>query len=301
MIGAAGRIDDMQACGLVRSGAATAEREQEFPFTDSDFRYISTFAAEYAGIMLPDTKRDMVYSRLTRRLRVLRLPSFARYCDLLRAGDPVELDYFINALTTNLTSFFRETHHFEYLAQTLLPQLLAYHERDRRLRIWSAGCSTGEEPYSIAMTLAENVPHPERWDIRILATDLDSDVLERAAAGVYDLERLKTMDASRRARWFRRGRGRQSGRARVVDDLKRLVSFRRLNLMAPWPMHGRFDVIFCRNVVIYFDKPTQARLFGRFAQQMHDHGRLFVGHSESLYQVAPDFQLIGNTVYRRVS
>lgn len=290
----------MQACTVVRAEAPSAQREQEFPFTDADFRYISTFAAEYAGIMLPDSKRDMVYSRLTRRLRLLRLPSFARYCDLLRAGDPVELDCFINALTTNLTSFFREAHHFEYLAQTLLPELLAHHKRDRRLRFWSAGCSTGEEPYSLAMTLAEHVPRLEGWDIRILATDLDSDVLERAAAGVYAMERLQTIEASRRARWFRRGRGRQSGRARVVDDLKRLVSFRRLNLMAPWPMHGLFDVIFCRNVVIYFDKTTQARLFSRFAQQMHAHGQLFVGHSESLYRVANDFQLIGNTVYRRV-
>ncbi|MGA7799348.1 MAG: protein-glutamate O-methyltransferase CheR [Gammaproteobacteria bacterium] len=284
---------------MAGTAPAVVQREQEFAFTDRDFRYISAFAADYAGIVLPDSKRDMVYSRLTRRLRILRLPSFAGYCDLLRSGDSVELSHFINALTTNLTSFFREPHHFDYLAKTLAPQLLARHQHDRRLRVWSAGCSSGEEPYSIAMTLAESVPQPQTWDIRILATDLDSEVLERAAAGVYGMERLGTLSASRLAHWFRRGRGSQSGRARVVDSLKQMICFRRLNLMDPWPMQGLFDAIFCRNVVIYFDKSTQSRLFERFARQMHDHGQLFVGHSESLYRVSDRFQLIGNTVYRR--
>lgn len=283
------------------SDPAAVQREQEFAFTDRDFRYISTFAADYAGIVLPDSKRDMVYSRLTRRLRALRLPSFAHYCDRLRSGDATELSFFINALTTNLTSFFREPHHFEYLRKTLLPQLLACHERDRRLRLWSAGCSTGEEPYSIAMTLSEAIPKPESWDIKILATDLDSDVLDRAAAGVYGMDRLNTLERSQLTRWFRRGRGTQGGRARVADGLRAMIRFRRLNLMENWPMHGRFDVIFCRNVVIYFDKSTQRRLFDRFARQLHDHGQLFVGHSESLYRVSDRFQLIGNTVYRKTA
>lgn len=276
--------------------------EREFLFSDRDFNTIRQLVSRHTGISLSEAKRDMVYSRLARRLRRLELDNFKQYCQLLEDdGADGELGHFTNAVTTNLTSFFREPHHFDYLGKTLLPELLKIRLGERRLRIWCAGCSTGEEPYSVAMTLQENLPRNSDWDIKILATDLDTNVLDTARRGVYTDDRLKNIDDRRRRRWFKRGRKENAGLFQVKPELQQMITFKQLNLMGDWPMKGPFDIIFCRNVIIYFDKPTQAVLMGRYADLMADHGRLFLGHSETLYRVTDCFKLMGQTVYVKAS
>lgn len=274
----------------------------EFEFSDRDFQHVRQIINRIAGISLADGKRELVYSRLSRRLRYLGLSRFEDYCQLLETDESnAELGEFVNALTTNLTSFFRESHHFDFLAKELLPALIRERNAsDRRIRIWSAGCSTGEEPYSIAMVLRETLP-TAGWDVKILATDLDSNVLATAERGVYEESRVKDISEIRLRRWFQKGRGEQSGLVRVVPMLRELITFRRLNLMEDWPMRGPFDIVFCRNVVIYFDKPTQRVLFERFADQLIDQGYLFVGHSESLFKVTDRFVPLGKTIYQRSS
>lgn len=280
---------------------ATMEKERDFHFTDRDFDRIRSLVRRHAGISLSDAKKDMVYSRLSRRLRKLGLRSFNDYCGIIESGDPDEIVNFTNSITTNLTSFFRENHHFQYLADTLIPELRERKRYNRRLRIWSAGCSTGEEPYSIAMVLREQLPAHEGWDARILATDLDSNVLQTAQEGIYDAERIRTLPASRVRRWFLKGRGRNAGTVRAHPDLRGMITFRQLNLLGPWPIKGPIDFIFCRNVVIYFDKDTQRTLFDRYADILEPEGRLFIGHSESLFKVCNRFELIGKTIYRKLN
>lgn len=275
-------------------------KEKEFTLSDRNFGFIRDLVGERTGIVLSDLKRDMTYGRLVRRLRELKLSSFDEYCALLKSGDEDELINLTNAITTNLTSFFREPHHFEFLSQELLPKLFAS-KADRRLRIWSAGCSSGEEPYTIAMTILESVPQIRNWDIRILATDLDYNMVSRAASGIYTEERVNGIDARRQKRWFRRGRGENAGMVRVSPELQNLITFKQLNLLHEWPMKGPFDIIFCRNVVIYFNKETQRELFSRYADIMTSDGHLFIGHSESLYKVSDRFELLGRTIYRRRS
>jgi len=271
--------------------------EREYEFTDRDFAVIRRLVAEHTGIALSAAKRDMVYSRLVRRIRELELGSFREYCALLEDGDETEFGNFINAITTNLTSFFREPHHFEFLANTALPALLRARQTSRRLRLWSSGCSTGEEPYSIAMVLRESLPAAQRWDTKILATDLDSNVLAHAAAGIYGRERVGGIDVKRLQRWFKQGCGENAGKVRVRQELAELITFKQLNLMDAWPVRGPFDVIFCRNVIIYFDKSTQKVLFDRYAQLLADDGYLFIGHSETLYRVTDRFRPLGQTIY----
>ncbi len=277
-------------------------REREFDFTDREFRAIRDLVSAQAGIVLSEAKRDMIYGRLVRRLRALDLDNFGAYCELLDSQDGAgEMEAFVNAVTTNLTSFFREAHHFEYLAQRLLPSLLQSRAGTRRLRIWSAGCSTGEEPYSLAMTLRDAIPRIDGWDVKILATDIDTNVLATAAAGVYGEERVRDLPQDRLRRWFRKGKGSCDGKVKVSRELQDMISFRQLNLLGAWPMRGSFDVIFCRNVVIYFDKPTQKKLFERMADQLASDGHLFIGHSESLFKVTDRFRTLGNTIYERAA
>ncbi len=275
---------------------AIAGREREYQLSDGEFAEIRRLVREHTGISLADSKRELVYSRLVRRLRRLRLGTFREYLDVLARGEAAELEEFSNAITTNLTSFFREPHHFEFLAETVLPLLEKRNAATRRLRIWSAGCSTGEEPYSIAITLQEQMARFRGWDVRVLATDLDSQVLAHATAGRYRDERFEKMPAARRDRWFEVAR---DGTATAVRELRELITFRQLNLMHPFPMRGPFDAIFCRNVVIYFDKPTQRELFDRMAGLQNDGDHLFIGHSESLFKVCERYQLIGKTIYRK--
>ena len=272
--------------------------EREFNFTRNDFEYIRSMVGERTGIVLSEHKVDMVYGRLARRLRQLNIKNFKDYLQRLEGDDDQELVEFTNALTTNLTAFFREPHHFEFLIKTGIPELIKQRP-DKRLRIWSAGCSTGEEPYTIAITLHEAIPAIRNWDVKILATDLDSNVVARAKAGIYDQERVNGISKDRLQRWFHKGSGSNQGKVRVSPDLQQLITFKQLNLMHQWPIKGPFDIIFCRNVVIYFNKDTQRVLFDRYADMLASDGYLIVGHSESLHKVTDRFQLLGKTVYKK--
>ena len=279
---------------------STRPAAQEFVLTDSDFDRLRTIVRDQTGISLADSKRELVYSRLARRLRKLRFTSFSEYCALVETGDGEELQELTNAITTNLTSFFREKYHFEQMATEALPQIMQSRSATRRLRVWSAGCSTGEEPYSLAMVMRETFERHANWDARLLATDIDSKVIEAAAAGVYTADRFGGMDPARTARWFKES-GLKSGQMTASDELKSLITFRQLNLLDAWPMKGPFDIVFCRNVVIYFDKDTQRQLFDRLADIQEPGGWLFIGHSENLFNVTQRYKLVGRTVYRRVA
>ncbi len=276
-----------------------SEKDREFPFTSKHFLSIRQLIHDHAGIQLSDAKRDMVYSRLVRRLRAHRLSGFNDYMQLLEDGRSGEMVHFINALTTNLTSFFREQHHFDYLRTTVFPSV--EQRGSRRIRIWSAGCSTGEEPYSIAMTAAEYFQDKPGWDIKIYATDLDTNVVGVGKQGVYDAERVKDLDPRYLQRWFLRGKGKFDGMVRVKPELQKMLEFSQLNLLRDWPQRDLFDVIFCRNVVIYFNKDTQRTLFHRFHSAMHPAAYLFIGHSESLHSVAVEFRLVGQTFHEMVT
>lgn len=275
--------------------------DREFPMTDADFAFIRRLAKERTGIELGDHKKEMIYSRIVRRIRALELGDFRAYCDYLSQHGDEELTPFMNAITTNLTSFFREPHHFEFLARTALPELKRRQAGSRRLRIWSAGCSTGEEPYSIAITLSQSLG-TERWDARILATDLDTNVLNHGRDGIYAQERVAGLDPELLRKHFQvqRGRNPDDDKYRVKEPVRELIRFNQLNLLEEWPMRGPFDVIFCRNVVIYFSKETQRALFDRYADILTPGGYLFIGHSESLHGVSRRFEPLGRTIYRRI-
>ncbi len=271
-----------------------------YPFTDADFAVIARRAQAEFGLHLTEAKKDLVYSRLTKRLRQLGLGDFHSYCRLIEAPDGAdERRQMLSALTTNVTHFFREGHHFQTLRSTVLPPLLAAARAGGRLRIWSAGCSAGQEPYSLAFTLLELCPEAARHDIRILATDVDPAILARAREGVYDAEEAKSLpDGVRSAHLRDLGNGKVS----VGDKARALITFGELNLMQDWPMRGPFDVIFCRNVAIYFDKETQARLWLRFADMLAPGGYLCIGHSERV--AGPAMPLLvgaGVTTYRKAA
>jgi len=268
---------------------------REFPMTDRDFTRIRHIAYEATGITLSDHKKNMVYGRLTRRLRRLNIDRFCDYCDLIEHRDAQELSYFVNAITTNLTAFFRENHHFEYMKNVFIPELIRENAATRRIRIWSAGCSTGEEPYSIAMVL-KSFPQLINWDVKVLATDLDSDVVAKAKSGDYPMMRIDSVP-----REYKRNLqfDNETEQARVKDAVKKFITFKQLNLLHPWKMKGPFDAIFCRNVVIYFDMNTRKLLFNRYADILSESGMLFVGHSESLQKVSDRFISLGKTIYRK--
>ncbi len=276
------------------------ERLREFPFTRRDFDYMRRIANQRTGIVVSDEKFDMFYSRLSRRVRKLGLKSFEEYCELIKnEKDDNEVLELVNAITTNLTAFFRENHHFEYLTSTAFPEMLAKNQSTRRLRVWSAGCSTGEEPYSLSICMRESIPNLAGWNASILATDIDSNVLARAAEGVYPVERVNGIDKSRLRRWFLRGKGQHSDMVKLKKDVQSLIQFGQLNLMDPWSVGDPMDIIFCRNVIIYFDKDSKTRLIDRYADALCDGGYLFIGHSESLYKITERFELVGNTIYRK--
>jgi chemotaxis protein methyltransferase CheR len=271
------------------------ETAKEFDFTRSDFERVRALIYKRAGISLADSKHEMVYSRLARRLRATGIVSFATYLNDLEAGKMQhEWESFTNALTTNLTSFFREAHHFPLLAEHALR---ARAQAGAPFTIWCSASSTGEEPYSIAMTLCEafNSLNPP---VQIIATDIDTNVLATAADGIYGLERIDKLAPERIKRFFMRGKGAQEGMVRVRPELRQLVSFKPLNLLADsWPVSGPFDAIFCRNVMIYFDKATQRKILARFVPMMKPDALLFAGHSENFLYVSESLRLRGKTVY----
>ncbi len=269
--------------------------DREFHFTDRDFELVCKLIYSHAGIALNASKKDMVYSRLARRLRATGLKTFHDYLRLLECKDHAELQAFTNALTTNLTSFFRESHHFPILAEHVRK-----HKGHQPINLWCSAASTGEEPYSMAMTMVDlfNSFTPP---VHIVATDLDTNVLEKAQAGLYPLERLEKLPADTVKRFFLLGGGVQEGYAQVRPELRNMITFRQINLLHDnWPLRPPFDAIFCRNVMIYFDKPTQLRILQKFVPLLKPDGLLFAGHSESFHHAAAHFKLVGNTVYRVV-
>lgn len=270
----------------------------DFELSEREFNRLRENARIYAGISIGKDKRELIYGRIVRRLRALKLESFSEYCRYLDENQALEVQHFVNAVTTNLTSFFRESHHFDFMQQTLIPEV-ASRMRDRKsLRIWSAGCSTGEEPYSIAITLAENIPDIHNWDLEILATDIDTNVLSHAQEGVYKLQDVEGMGYSRCRKWFLKGVGGRDAFVKVNPVIKSMVKFNRLNLMDNWPMQQQFDLIICRNVLIYFDKPSQGILFGKFESRLKPGGYLIIGHSENVHSVNSHFVTAGRTIYR---
>ena len=266
---------------------------------DAEFEFIRHVVGENAGIVLGPNKRQLVQGRLAKRLRDLGLHSYEAYCEHLRSSGPEELVGLINALTTNVTSFFRENHHFDALREFMLPEAMRRNAGSRRIRIWSAGCSTGEEPYSIAM-ITSDVPQRAGWDSKILATDIDSDVIAFAQQGIYPMDRVASLPPERLRRSFQKGTGARAGEALVKTQVRAVVTFRVLNLLQSWPMHGPFDVIFCRNVMIYFDQPTRDRLVQRFAQMLAPDGYLCIGHAEAIHHTSAPLELVGRTIYRRI-
>lgn len=272
---------------------------RDYELRDQEFHYIRDLVMTQTGIVISENKQDLIYSRLSKRIRALGLSGFGEYIRLLDKGrNKDEMVAFVNAITTNLTAFFREGHHFEYLQKQALPQIMERNRSSRKIRVWSAGCSTGEEPYSIAMVLAETLGF-DTWDWRVLATDIDTDVLTTANSRIYSQDRVTGISQERLQRWFKRGSGRNGGLVQVAKELNDRISFRQLNLIEPWPIKNTFDIIFCRNVVIYFDTPTQKKIFDGYARVLANHGRLFIGHSESLHKVSDRFESIGNTIYQK--
>lgn len=270
----------------------------DYNYSDLEFHKFCDLIYEHTGITMDDNKRDLVYSRITRRIRDLHLNSFEDYRNIVEAGnDKNELEEFVNAVTTNLTSFFRQDYHFEYLTQ-VINELVA--QGKKRIRIWSSASSTGEEPYSIAYTVAKAIPNISSFDVKILATDIDSEVLEKARAGVYQLEKIQNVPTDFLKNAFHKGVGSHDGEVKIKSEYQDLISFRKLNLMKEWPMHGPFDVIFCRNVIIYFNKEVQKELFKRFAKLQNKGDFMMIGHSENLFKVSEDYKLIEKAVYRRV-
>lgn len=277
----------------------------EFAMTEGDFKAIARMLYEDAGIFLAETKATFVYSRLSKRLRVHGLNTFADYCELVgNKNNTEERMAMLAALTTNVTHFFRENHHFEHLKSTFLPPLLDAAKRGGRLRIWSAGCSIGHEPYSIAMTILSMLPDAGRYDVRILASDIDPNVVATGRAGVYGESALSSIPTEMRRKFFRSagpGRNRDGeGEFEVVEAMRSIVAFRELNLNGSWPMKGQFDAIFCRNVTIYFDQKTREKVWERFCEKLRPGGYLYVGHSERLSGPALSAMTYdANTSYRK--
>ena len=271
----------------------------EFAFTWADFHRIARIVHAESGIVLGENKANLVYSRLAKRLRKAGLESFHDYCELVQREDGAdERQAMIAAMTTNVTRFFREAHHFALLEKTVLPPLLEHAKKGGRVRLWSSACSSGEEAYSMALTILGLMPEAGEHDILILASDLDPNMLERAELGAYTAAQVEPIPAELRRRWLAPAKGDGTMDFEVTAPVRKLVRFRDLNLLDPWPMRSRFDIIFCRNVMIYFDDETQNAIWMRFAKALEPDGVLCIGHSERIPASLP-FELVGQTSYRR--
>ncbi|MDQ7017415.1 MAG: CheR family methyltransferase [Gammaproteobacteria bacterium] len=276
-------------------------QNREFSFSRKNFDFLRKISNENTGIVVSDDKFDMFYSRLSRRVRRLGLSNFDEYCDFIeQSGAKGELTELINSVTTNLTSFFREQHHFDYLKMTVIPELLVKNRADKEMSVWSSGCSTGEEPYSLAITLLDSLRDNLNWSVRIDATDVDSNVLATAESGVYLYDHLNGMSKQCLRTWFQRGMGSNADKVRVKSIVRSMIDFHELNLVGNWSVSDKKDVIFCRNVIIYFDKKFKKRLVDKYADVLKVGGYLFIGHSESLFNITDRFELIGKTIYRKV-
>ena len=274
--------------------------EGEFVFTAEDFRHIAHILHSHAGIALSEGKAALVYSRLAKRLRALGLRSFRDYCALIDGADGLdERQAMFAALTTNVTRFYREPHHFDHLRDKVMPALAERARQGGRVRLWSAACSNGQEPYSMALTVLSVLPEAGELDVRILATDIDPNMVAEGRQGVYSAEALEPVPDTLRHRWFNRDTGGDRILYSAAPELRRLITFNELNLIGDWPMRGRFDVIFCRNVVIYFDDATQERVWSRFLPAMTPEATLYIGHSERVSgPAAKRLNTSGLTTYR---
>lgn len=267
-------------------------------FSDDNFEFIQEVVARNAGINLTDKKRELVYGRLWKRVRDLGFGSFEEYCDML-ARDPAEIGNCINAITTNVTSFFREAHHFEFLKQWLVEQDQVRGRGEKSLRIWSAGCSSGEEPYSLALTVLESGIKLEDWNIEIMASDIDSSILNKAQVGVYKDSQKKNIPASS-IQYFQEGFNSNNGLIRIGAKPRALIQFRTLNLLGSWEdLEGKFDFVFCRNVIIYFSTEDRKRLLGRIFERLRPGGYLMLGHSESIHGSNFGYRVVGQTIHQR--
>jgi chemotaxis protein methyltransferase CheR len=273
---------------------------REFPFTPRDFREIAAILHREAGIALAEIKAPLVYSRLVKRLRKLGIESFKHYCALVESEHGAdERGNMVAALTTNVTRFFREMHHFDHLKLNVLPELIPAIREGIPLRIWSAGCASGEEPYSIALTVLSVMPDAARFNVRILATDINKNVLAIAERGVYSDTAVTPIPRMQRAQWFAPTRNKEGRKSwRVGEELRSLVTFRQLNLMDSWPMKRAYHAIFCRNVAIYFPDESHEQIWTRLAALLAPRGCLYVGHSERVNAITDKFQLEGCTTYR---
>lgn len=292
----------MKAIGLADTRQSPDEvlASGEYPLTRRDLSEIAAMIYADAGIYLNDTKASLVYSRLSKHIRNLGLSGFREYCNLVAspegAGPRREM---LSHLTTNFTRFFRENHHFDHLRDEVLPGLIQRAKSGGRVRIWSAASSDGQEPYSIALTVLSLLPNAADLDFKILATDIDPKILALARAGVYDENSLETVSPAMRKQYFREVDAGGRRKFQIDDRVKKLITYNELNLMAQWPFKGQFDVIFCRNVVIYFDEPTQMKIWSRFAALLPVGGHLYIGHSERVSGDAKNlFDNIGITTYR---
>jgi chemotaxis protein methyltransferase CheR len=275
----------------------------EYPLTRRDLQEISAMIYADAGIALNETKASLVYSRLSKHIRNLGLLGFRDYCALVASPDGAAARReMLSHLTTNFTRFFRENHHFEHLRTEVLPHLVTRARAGGRVRIWSAACSDGQEPYSIALTVLSVMPNAADYDFRILATDIDPKILAVARIGAYDEAALETVSPAMRKQWFQEIDVNGRRKFEIDQRVKRLITFNELNLMAQWPFKGSFDVIFCRNVVIYFDEQTQLKIWSRFAGVLEDKGHLYIGHSERVAgEAKASFENVGITTYRHLS
>lgn len=275
---------------------------EDIVLREQDFLRISEIVYKHCGINLHDGKKELVRSRLAKRMRGLGIYSFPDYIDYAVADQSgKEFSAMIDSISTNLTSFFRENQHFEYLKNVFLPSMMAEKRSSGRLRLrgWSAGCSSGEEPYSIAITLLDAVEGKGNWDVKILATDVSTRILERAKGGVYDAERIAPLNGQQKNRYLTPLKVDGEKRYEVNQNLRKVITFGYLNLMEPWPFKGPLDFIFCRNVMIYFDKPTQERLVNRYYDVLRSGGLLFTGHSESLTGIRHKYKYIQPTIYQK--
>lgn len=273
---------------------------QTMAINEDDFAYIQWLISSHTGIRLADTKRDMVNSRLSKRIRVLNLNSVNDYCNYLRRNKDTEILNLVNAITTNQTSFFREAHHFDYINNIIFPELLIRNETERRIKIWSAGCSTGEEAYTLGILANDFQVVNPGWSIQILATDIDTEVLEHAKKGVYYIDSIKNIPKVIVKRYFLRGKNNKKDQIMVKDVLKDVIQFRKLNLIDEWPIRHKFDIIFCRNVLIYLGKEKRNQTLKKFFDLLSNSGHLFLGHSESLHNLTDSFKLVGNSIYKKV-
>ncbi|HRZ78786.1 MAG TPA: protein-glutamate O-methyltransferase CheR [bacterium] len=272
---------------------------KKISLSDAEFEKLRDLVFKVSGISLAETKKELVVSRFTKRVKALKLQNFSEYYDLLVSPSGFsEVQNFINSITTNKTDFFREAHHFDFLVNTFIPQVIS--SGRRIVRIWSAACSTGEEPYTIAMVMAKHLVEPYNIPVKILATDIDTNVLKTAVRGVYESGVLNTVPEEYMKKYFLRGKGDSLGLFKIKDDIKQMVTFKQLNFIAPeYPVTSTFDIIFCRNVIIYFNPETKRMVVNRLFRYLNDGGYIMMGHSETLFNMIDGLVYLKNTIYQK--